>query len=232
MDSIRPLDLIAFRGASTLSNTIRIAEYLTGNDCTWNHVGLIVTASILPWVSNLKEDCLYILESTISNKSSPDMKTGKPYLGVQIRELQTIVDAYNVDRVSGHDVQIGCFRLIANPMDNTSIVNITKSMKIIYKKYIGVRYNCCPISLIAALIPCCRRCRRAIDKHYDVNWLFCSELVASVYADLGILPSTVIPANCLPGDLIGFDLDDYTKIEGGIPPLLFHPVIILTQNRM
>ena len=91
------------------------------------------------------------------------------------------------------------------------------------------------IGLLAAVYPAARPVRtirdifwQFVNKIFRIHryepviptpdrWQFCSELVANVYQDIGVLPKSFNSKDVLPIDLLGYDVD-------GIPPLVKSPV--------
>jgi len=67
------------------------------------------------------------------------------------------------------------------------------------------------------------RCwRDPIEKlTHTENWYFCSEMVAMIYKELAIYPSTVNPKNALPRDIAypEVDTDHMPRIVGKMTPI-------------
>ena len=61
------------------------------------------------------------------------------------------------------------------------------------------------------------------------EWLFCSELAATVYRDMGLYPESIIPDNVLPMDLIGYDIDGIDR--GGLPCIFNLPPKRLVSDK-
>lgn len=93
----------------------------------------------------------------------------------------------------------------------------------------NTRYQLNLFRLLASAIPCLRSARILFP--LSKYWMFCSQLIAQLYIDIGVLPNSVKPEDVIPQDFI-YDADhqiiarDYfilppTKIVGD-PVLLKH----------
>lgn len=114
---IKPLDCIFFKGTELISEAIMIMERLTLGVGEWSHVGIVVNRDIIPGL-NVKDDDLYIWESTISSSSklitgdpTLDAESGKGVFGVQVRKLKDVIK--NSIKLG---VKIGWGRLRNNPI--------------------------------------------------------------------------------------------------------------------
>jgi hypothetical protein len=93
-----------------------------------------------------------------------------------------------------------------------------------YESVAGRLYDSNCYSLAASMFECLRPCRPCAESMSD-DWLFCSELVATINVSMGIFPPTVEPKNVCPMDLIGFDRDDLA--HGGCPNVYDEPIVVL-----
>ena len=74
---------------------------------------------------------------------------------------------------------------------------------------------------------CCVEDDNDNGREHLSHWQFCSELVANIYKDVGILPASVDAANVMPVDFIT-DPKNPTKTldkDGEVPPLFDFPPV-------
>ena len=214
---IKPLDLVLFRGSEMVSKTIQYLEKLEVGNGDWSHVGLVVSKEVLPHLKNAKDGELYVWESTLSgelNDNVLDLESNESVFGVQVRCLDQLVDEYN----QGERV-IAWSSLKDNPCvprkgEDTEAYELRmgrlcEKLSALHKKYHHESYELNPITMLAALYPIFRKLRDWLGWGQDM--MFCSELVATVYCDIGILNrDEVDPENVLPVDFLG-DVDDEFK---------------------
>lgn len=175
---------------------------------------------------------------------TPDV-FGNPRFGVQIRDLEEVVSTYTSDGTS----RVAVCPLIDNPwfkkesdiplqyqLRRQKIINVVRVVcqRVIDKTY---DFNC--FSLLGAMFPFFRTYRKYIDivsiagrtilkfvglvdDEYEgvEGWLFCSELVAEIYQEVGIIGKDKNPKDVVPIDFFGVDQD-------GIPHLVEKPIYIL-----
>lgn len=221
--NLRPFDLVLFSGNDFVSDTIKYLEYKQlrkpeADD--FSHVGMIVTDQILnhPLVQPGK---VYIWESTMSGKLADGVPNidGRSFLGVQLRDFDEVIKAYDVP----NDTRIAYASLKQNPLDSPADVDIIKSgFTELFNSLNGTLYDLNCLSLLGALYPCIRPCRNCCMCRCNSDWLFCSELVATVYKRFGIFPQRVRPENVVPVDFLpGVDHD-------GTPCVINPPQYITT----
>lgn len=232
-DKMKPLDMIIFKGSDIVSDTIRYFEKVKLGNGEWSHVGIIINTDVMPSIKNGVKGRLYIWESTasgslaIDSDGAVDIESDKGVFGVQIRDLEHVIETYD----SHPKTKIGWCVLKNNPIDKRDdetideynlrfniITNILDEYHIQeYHRF----YDLSIIDLLAGLFPFFRKIRDR--KHavlpYAKNWLFCSELVANVYVKVGVLDPSIDPQDVVPVDLIGYD-------KYGRRPFLEDPKII------
>ena len=105
-NDIQSFDAIFFRGGDLISDMIEVLEKYKVSSGVFTHVGMVVTADILPYCNvkglpyHLESNKLYILESTFGYEiphileGKCDITTGKGKFGVQLRELEDIIPWY------------------------------------------------------------------------------------------------------------------------------------------
>lgn len=233
---IKPLDLVLFKGGDFISDAIRYLQKKTAEDRSvykidpdaFSHVGIVVTSEIIddPLV---KEGKLYLWESTMSGNLSdgvPDVN-GESFLGVQLRDLDEVIKAY--DRPN--DTRIAFASLKKENLEKVwsedSAELLKTRMTEIFTWYNGTKYDANLYSLTSTVIPCLRRARGTVETIVgSEDWLFCSELVATIYRDLDLISGLVEPKNVTPMDFIGFDLDGIEN--SGMPVIVDHPVYVVS----
>lgn len=197
---IRPLDLMLFRGADPVSHLIQGCERCYLGDGGVSHVGLVVNSEVVGLQPGMQPGTLYIWESTMSGRLTdgvPDI-AGRSRLGVQLRELDAVVTAYDADR--GTAVMWG--RLRDNPCDR-ELAKVREALRPVFAANHDKPYelNCC--QLLAALFPCLR----CFPDCLETRHIFCSELVATAYVAVGVLPAVCDPAYVMPADFVAADRD-------------------------
>lgn len=237
MSQVRPLDLIVFRGRDTVSKIIRDLEIETTGNGEVSHVEVAITcewcSKIVPQPEfNIKPDTMLSWTSTMSgnlNDGAVNVETGGASFGTQFRILENLVRRY----LTKAETNVGLCRLIDNPTcmraGETHDAYIIRANKLkedlnrAYDKFSEKQYDINPLSLLGAMFPVVRPFRDAgneiIQKYVDVNsWLFCSELVAAVYIEVGVINDEtdgvkdgriLDAANVLPVDFLGVDADKY-----------------------
>jgi hypothetical protein len=236
--NIRPLDLVMFRGGDSVSDFIRFleksknkniskSEIIYDLECNaFSHVGIVVNSEILT-DPRLEVGKLYIWESTMSGKLTDGIYNieEKSYLGVQLRSLDDVVRAYISDtnsRIAFCHIKDGILNQYKNEYSALLIQRFTN----LFIRYNGIRYDANLYSLSSSIFPCLRGSRDKVEEILNSEeWLFCSELVAIIYKELGLIPNTVNPKNVVPMDFVGYEVD---PIEyGGIPVIVKKPIYII-----
>lgn len=223
--NIRPLDIIFFKGPDFVSDIIAYAEKkqlkkvsefgYDANPDSYTHCGIVVTSDILdhPLVDQGK---LYIWESTMTGNLAPDgVKniTGRSFFGSQLRDLDTLVDAY--DRPNNTSIAVSHF---IDFIDDS----VREKFTLIFRKYDAIPYDTDPIVIGASIFQCLRPIRDVVvEENLE---MFCSELIARVYIELGFLPNTIVPSDVVPMDFLGFDTD----ISGITTPIVTKPERIVS----
>lgn len=236
-NQIKPFDLIAFRGGDLVSDLISYLEKYQLSCDDFTHVGLVVTSDILDIPDfKLDKDELYLLESTFSffpsiTHAIPDVTTGQAKFGVQLKKLNEAIPNY----IYNDKTKVAWCRLLNNPYDDIqNKLHLKQQMSEFYKQYHNTLYDMDPLDLLGSMFTTCRGlrdfkdkvCHKIWNKCKNLNqynnpalWQFCSELVASIYQLIGIIPKDVNIKNVLPMDFFGYDQD-------GLEALVDQPVYI------
>lgn len=219
-NNIKPLDIIFFKGKEIVSKTIRLLQRIklgVNKENNFSHVGIVVNNYIIdretyPW---LKDNKLYIFESTLSGKLSDGVLNveNKSFFGTQVRDLEQVIKGYSI---------LGWARLMDNPSD--FIPNFRDTFTEIFMKYNGIKYDVNMISLFSALFPSIRYIRNFAEKFFNTqDYLFCSELCFKIYQELGLYSNEIDARNIVPVDFI----NEINKDE--IIPMLFDNLLVFTK---
>jgi len=192
--NLQDFDLVLFRGGDGVSHFIqKLSKARLGNG-DFSHVGMIITSKTLRY-RGLEDNKLYIFESTMSGNLSDGVNNinGQSYLGSQIRDFAEVLKAYDAP----DNTAIAVRRLVNNPLDTMLIEEVRERMSFIFGEWNHRPYEIILSQLFYAMIPPLRVFRR---EELENKFVFCSELVARIYKEFGILP-----ANCNPSDVVPVD---------------------------
>ena len=248
---MRSFDLLLFKGTDVISRAVEAVEKHQDGQAGFTHVGIVLLGKdLLPPVDDaekkwLHEQTVYVLESTMSGDLADGCRDvhDESHIGVQLRVLDNVVEHYDRPEKS---------RMAWCPLLQPADGARARAM---YEKYRGLSYDMSVIDMAACAFPAVRRIRdnsafshvrdgvcRLIygrkragadgkDDNLVSRWQFCSEMVANVYKDLGVLGSSVNASNTMPVDFLP-DPNDKTGTktidsDGEIPrivakPILFH----------
>lgn len=241
-EQLRPFDLLSFKGSDSISDIISKMESEHLGVGEFSHSGMVITANLLPQL-NLDPEKRYVLESTFSHslpgrKDCPDILTHKGEFGVQVRDLDEVVPLY----LAGGKSHIAWCPLLNNPWSPSSKEKLVEQFTPVFQSFYGRRYDLSVEDLLGSLYPELRPLRNFRDKFYSglysllhafglkkgklgpAGWQFCSELVANVYQNMGILDKKYDARDVVPMDFFGCDQD-------GIPCLVDNPVFITYKER-
>lgn len=221
--TLKPLDLIMFKGSDFVSTLIRYLQSKNsfpkeGVDLSdFSHCGLVVTSEILDH-PNVYPGKIYIWESTISGfigNGVPNIE-GKSFYGTQLRDFDLLLPAY----LQGGSAAVAICHLSDEFRYAREASNVKEVFTKIFNRYNGIHYEDC-ISLYSAVNPVCRKFRSFFQKIFRTEkWLFCSELIAHVYQDLGLFPESLDPENVVPMDFLGDDKDRPSSSSSEEVPLV------------
>ena len=167
---LQPLDLIAFRGGDTVSKILLKLEKYICNNGDFSHVGLLVSRELIPDVEEMEPGKWYVWESTVSfSSTSKDVETHHGRLGVQLRELESVIKSYT-DNGKNNNAVTWC-KLLNNPWrqaiikgDKVEKFCIAQLMMNIFEQYQHNLYQVDAISMIASLFPQLRVVRNVSDR--------------------------------------------------------------------
>lgn len=250
-DKLRPFDLIAFRGGDIISDLITTLEHHKVGVGVFSHVGMVVTADILPRYNYkgqefiLEPNRVYILESTFSYKikgimdNCPDVITNKGHLGVQLRSLEEVIPRY----ITNEKTKVAWCKLINNPFEiiGEEQLEITNQRRQILKEkfmdffnnYHSRLYEIDPESLLAAMFPSLRFIRSfrdnifsSISKHLFNDNNSCPsgwQFCSELVANVYQLIN-IISHEFNPSDVLPIDFFGYD--EDNLPALVSPPIFI------
>ena len=213
--AVRPLDLIVFRGEGGVSTMIEKMEKKQTGSGAISHVEVAMNRAWCPKTA-AETDEMLSWGSTMSgplNDNVCNIETGKSFFGVQLRSLRELAREY----YNNKHANIGYCRLLNNPAaelapNSPAGAALREGICSAYDKYNGRSYSVNPLHLLTPLLPFARK---FAPEHPD--GLFCSEFVALVYIELGIINDTTdgvidgrVPdaRNVLPVDFLGHDADE------------------------
>lgn len=243
---LKSFDLLLFKGTDLVSSALsRLQCKIDGADWTegFSHAGLCIRSEdLLPTctpaeLSWLFPDMVYVFESTMSGDLADGVKDvwGESKLGVQIRDLDRVMIAYDANPNA---------RLAWCPIKEELRQFIPAgSIRKEYEKYRGYSYDASAVDLAAAAFPsmrplrdnccfqsirdalCCCCCGGGEGKKPS-QWQFCSEMVANVYKDVSLFGDRVNAADVMPMDFV----PDKTKPCGtldadGVVPNIFSNLV-------
>jgi hypothetical protein len=213
---LKPLDLILFKGTEFVSKSLikimktRIKHVDNKEIDDFSHVGMIITKELID-LPELVSGKLYIFEAIYSGKMTDGVKNiyNKSFFGTQIRDFDAVM--LNNDKHS--NVQIAVVPIKNNPLYGPDAEKVKRRFKVAFEKYNNARFEGNVFSMLGALYPKFRCIRNFTEEVFErKRWMFCSELCAQVYKDIGVLKEDAEPRNVVPLDFIGFDQDgDITK---------------------
>jgi hypothetical protein len=180
---IKPFDLIAFRGGDLASELISVFEKYEVGVGNFTHVGMIVTADILPFCKKvdgekfeLDPNKLYLYQSTFTYTvpyivdGVQDVTTGKGFFGVQLCDMEEVIPNY----ISSKTTKVAYCKLIDNPWESHKGENdedlkirrakLTSDFQNFFEEYQGRMYEMDPLSLLSAMFPTLRSIRDYQDK--------------------------------------------------------------------
>lgn len=238
---VRSFDLFLFRGKDFVSDTISSVERRKTGFGDFTHVGICLLGEDFPPDSALyKQDTVYIFESTMS-EGVPDIVDGESHLGVQLRDMDAVVKAYD----ASPKTHIAWAPLL--PTCRPRVCELSFLTQSVCDRYGGTFYNASIVNLLGAAVPvvrflrdrprccapgwacyastcCCCFSTSANDR--PDRWLFCSELAANIYRDIGSLPARINPKNVLPVDFVPLSKDSSKThdADGDVPVITGEPV--------
>lgn len=239
---VRPLDLIVVRGDGVSKMIMKIQKRINNYDLI-SHVEVAISKEycmraltdypdMLTWGSTMSGDL---------NDKVKSIETNEARFGVQIRSLEDLAKVYYENK----NANMGVCRLINNPTEKRADesdeqyllrqAEIAKAIDTAYEKYNNKTYDANFISLLASIIPSLRPLRTASERllaeFSEANqWLFCSEFVALVYKEVGVINDLtdgvadgkiLDEKNVVPVDFLGAEQDN----DGIMQPICeFEPI--------
>ena len=221
---IESFDLILFDGKSAYAHLIKVMEErgvenvqtVATTSGFYSHVGIALRKDALPHI--IQDDDLYIWESTLSGiGESVKNIDGKSVLGVQLRNFSQVIAKYD----DSSNTRVAYAKLINRPSE-VAVAAFAQ----LFDSVNGTRYDLNPYDALAAFVPFFRKFRTDVDQLcHTYGWLFCSELVASVYKYMGLLPAHIDERDIVPQDFI-CDRVNQSKLDVTGPPIVitYYPI--------
>ena len=188
-------DIVLFKD-SGVSSIISFLEKKKRDHGTYTHVGMIIMSKSFPVGSQYRlcningkdyANVPYIFESTQSGIGGDGTVSvsGRKMLGVQLRKLDDVISSYGSKKKT--IIVIGKLRT-QYKLDDEQVYTS-------FLKYNMTRYQLNCIQLLSTIFDFLKRFRSC----FDIG-IFCSELVALMLKESGVLNNEVNPKDCLPID--------------------------------
>ncbi len=213
---LKTLDMILFRGWDWVSRgMIRVERRALGAQAAhYTHLGIVMRGSDFPKTSRFYSDTmLYVFECTDPKEDGVTNFDGKNFTGVQLRDLDAIVLHY--DCFEDSELAWMCMH------DNVRPDIDPEELERVVERYLDREFDWNPLDLFGAVYEGVRPWRNLLERTHSSKKLFCSQLVALVLRDLGVLPSDIEPLDVLPCDFRSPDQEQTMDRDGKIP-VLFH----------
>jgi hypothetical protein len=206
--SIQPLDVILFRGMDPVSNLISFVEAKERGRGDFSHIGMAMTREALD-LPFLEPGRVYVWESTLSAPAGfwarftdkiPDVETKGLRFGVQLRDLELVVEGYSSN---GGKVAWCGYRGPRPPLEE-----VRRLLLDLHAEYGHAAYPTMHLKVLSVVFPALRPVRDRVGRAYDrlahfrnalreragiqrrikdvEHHMFCSEWVATVYKRLGM----------------------------------------------
>lgn len=199
-DQMKSFDLILFRGTGAISNTLSKLQKLVIGEGEWSHVGIVITKDILDF-ENSEPNKLYIWESTSLSKTV-DVPTGKIDCGIQIRDLEQVIDEYDNDpktKIAWCQLKDNPINKLDDETDEEFNIRIEKIKEVILEFYENHKddiydYNVCSLTKsLYSWFP---------KWYHNKNMYFCSEMVMTIYQKIGKTSNDIDPESVAPVELV------------------------------
>ena len=219
---LKTLDMIQFRGWDWISRgMVRVEQRALGAEggC-YTHVALVMHGTDFPKTSRFHSDTkVYVFECTDPKEDSVTNISGKKFSGVQLRDLDAIIPNYDCSE----DTELAWMRM----HDEVRPFVDPEDLERVVERYVDRKFDWNPLDLFGALYGSLRPWRSLFGRIYSSERLFCSQLVALVLRDLGVLASDIEPLDVLPSDFRSPDQTQTMDRDGEIP-VLFDPAKTFT----
>ena len=226
--TLRPGDLILFKGSGPIGNCIKWFEKKhLHKTSTWVHAGIVCPQYFINFNNNDKNTS-FIMESLVSGFDGVNnVETNRFHNGLQIRNLKHVVEA----KIKNGDA-IACFHLKDSPFTYTlheernlsteeieSYANnhkFTEFIQIFWEKYNTCTYDIC-------------NCSKAVNidlfsSKETKKRLFCSEAVVRFYQHIGIMDYKINAEKISPEELGSWCGDIF-----GVSPFISIPDVVLKK---
>ena len=229
VSQMRTWDLLLFGSPDPVSRAIRCCQRrrLGHGVVDHSHAGVVVRALDLPEGHPCygPANMVYVFESVLGGRLSDGVGRagdGETFFGVQLRPLHEVMKA--VWAAEGRAVWCPLAAQAGLPDNHRRGAFV----KLLVNKYDGTPYDWRPTTLCGALLPCCRPLRwlsrRLCGCCFRTRRLICSQLVAHIYQDLGLVGREVDPRDVVPADFVAHATTCNTKgtldEDAGIPLLV------------
>jgi hypothetical protein len=209
---VKTLDMILFRGWDWVSRGMIVVERraLGPEAAHYTHIGIVIRGSDFPKTSRFYSDTkLYVFECTDPKEDGVPNFNGKHFTGVQLRDLDAIVLHYDCFE----DSELAWLRMHDDVRPDID----PEALERVVERYRGREFDWNPLDLFGTVYEKVRPWRNLFERTHSSKKLFCSQLVALVLRDLGVIASDIEPLDVLPCDFLSPDqaqtMDRYGEID-------------------
>ncbi len=195
---MRPLDVLLFKGGDGVSGMIGCCQKKITGEGGFSHAALVISSDLIS-DPTLTPGVLYTWEVTLSSSLNDGVKDihGKSFLGVQARPLDLVAEAvFRNPKSKMAWLPLSEQLHFDQPVKGSQISIRQRANELFVSEY-GKPYDT-PISLLSALFPCFRKCCNTAG----TDRYFCSEFVAEMLKQLGVLPESVQAQFAVPVDFV------------------------------
>lgn len=177
-DSLKTGDLVLFHGVQVTSKLIELIEW-----SFWSHVGMVV----LPKDIGLSGEEPLFWESTSSGDGLIDFLSGKPKESGPM--LVSLGERIRVDLNQQYDTHFKV-KYLNRPLDLSEFIKLEAFMKQTHKRGFPTAENTLKYYIEG----------RAYNKPSPMTEVFCSELIAETFVELGFFSSNYVANGYCPDD--------------------------------
>lgn len=233
-DDLEPLSVLLFRGTGLISEIILDVERVVDSSPaldefgTYSHAGVLVNSVVFSQVPRLLPGQWAVYEITCSGKiagdETPDLFTGKPRFGTQVRDLESVLGTYpgEVFVLSLRNNPVRFLNTDTPSSYENRLANIRSACDKYFLDNLTTLYQLNLIRLLSSAFPCLRPLRNVFP--LSKYWKMCSQLVIGLYQEVGIVPREIEAEDVLPEDFI-YDAEHRLDVT-----LFNPPPIRLTRN--
>jgi hypothetical protein len=222
---LRTGDIVFFKDVG-VSSMISCLQTMTSDYGEYTHVGIVIMSDSFPVGSQYRlcgvdgvdyATIPYVFESTQSGIGGDGSigADGRKMLGVQLRKLDDVVLSYGTKPKT---------KIVIGKLKDEYVIDDEKLYES-FVKYNHTRYQLNIVQLLSGVFKILRKIRCICN-----IGIFCSELVALMLIENGILSDKVNPKNCLPVNFVPKNDKETYGNDCEIPVLLSKLIEIKTTK--